>query len=95
MMYVPVKTIERKGSWPCIRPDLLVKQQTMLANVMRGLATEFGRQSRGVSAGSGAAVGVVSPKVLCGSQRGVQLFLLVERSRLASSHRRSHRSSIR
>jgi error-prone DNA polymerase len=43
MMFVPVKTIEQQGILALHSArSLLVKQQTMLANAMRGLATEFG-----------------------------------------------------
>jgi error-prone DNA polymerase len=43
MMFVPVKTIEQQGILTLHSArSLLVKQQTMLANAMRGLATEFG-----------------------------------------------------
>src|SRR5271167_1053170 len=43
MMFVPIKNIEQQGilALHSVR-SLLVKQQTMLANAMRGLATEFG-----------------------------------------------------
>ena len=43
MIFVPVKTTEQQGilAFHSAR-SLLVKQQTMLANAMRGLATEFG-----------------------------------------------------
>jgi hypothetical protein len=40
MIFVPVKNIEQQGILSA--RSLLVKQQTMLANAMRGLATEFG-----------------------------------------------------
>jgi transposase len=43
MMFVPVKNIEQQGILAVHSArSLLVKQQTMLANNMRGLATEFG-----------------------------------------------------
>jgi transposase len=43
MKFVPVKTIEQQGILALHSArSLLVKQQTMLANAMRGLATEFG-----------------------------------------------------
>jgi error-prone DNA polymerase len=43
MMFVPVKTIEQQGILALHSArSLLVKQQTMLANAMRGLAGEFG-----------------------------------------------------
>jgi error-prone DNA polymerase len=43
MMFVPVKSIEQQGILALHSArSLLVKQQTMLANAMRGLATEFG-----------------------------------------------------
>jgi error-prone DNA polymerase len=43
MMFVPIKTIEQQGILALHSArSLLVKQQTMLANAMRGLATEFG-----------------------------------------------------
>ncbi len=43
MMFVPVKNIEQQGILALHSArSLLVKQQTMLANAMRGLATEFG-----------------------------------------------------
>src|ERR1700688_4157544 len=43
MMFVPVKNIEQQGVLALHSArSLLVKQQTMLANAMRGLATEFG-----------------------------------------------------
>jgi error-prone DNA polymerase len=43
MMFVPVKTIEQQGILALHSArSLLVKQQTMLANAMRGLASEFG-----------------------------------------------------
>ena len=43
MMFVPVKTIGQQGILALHSArSLLVKQQTMLANAMRGLATEFG-----------------------------------------------------
>ena len=42
-MFVPVKTIEHQGILALHSArSLLVKQQTMLVNAMRGLATEFG-----------------------------------------------------
>jgi error-prone DNA polymerase len=42
-MFVPVKTIEQQGILALHSArSLLVKQQTMLVNAMRGLATEFG-----------------------------------------------------
>jgi error-prone DNA polymerase len=43
MRFVPVKSLEQQGvlALPSARA-LLVKQRTMLANAMRGLATEFG-----------------------------------------------------
>ena len=41
--FVPVKTVEQQGILALhAARSLLVKQQTMLANAMRGLATEFG-----------------------------------------------------
>ena len=43
MKFVPVKSLEQQGILALHSArSLLVKQQTMLANVMRGLATEFG-----------------------------------------------------
>jgi transposase len=43
MIFVPVKNIEQQGILALHSArSLLVKQQTMLANAMRGLATEFG-----------------------------------------------------
>ena len=43
MMFVPIKNIEQQGILAVHSArSLLVKQQTMLANAMRGLATEFG-----------------------------------------------------
>jgi transposase len=43
MMFVPIKSIEQQGVLALHSArSLLVKQQTMLANAMRGLATEFG-----------------------------------------------------
>ncbi|HUB10571.1 MAG TPA: IS110 family transposase [Acetobacteraceae bacterium] len=43
MMFVPIKSIEQQGILALHSArSLLVKQQTMLANAMRGLATEFG-----------------------------------------------------
>ena len=43
MMFVPIKSIEQQGILAVHSArSLLVKQQTMLANAMRGLATEFG-----------------------------------------------------
>ena len=43
MKFVPVKTIEQQGILALYSArSLLVKQQTMLVNAMRGLATEFG-----------------------------------------------------
>jgi error-prone DNA polymerase len=43
MKFVPVKTIEQQGILALHSArSLLVKQQTMLVNAMRGLATEFG-----------------------------------------------------
>src|ERR1700677_4595191 len=43
MMFVPIKCIEQQGILALHSArSLLVKQQTMLANAMRGLATEFG-----------------------------------------------------
>ena len=43
MMFVPIKTIEQQGILALHSArSLLVKQQTMLANAMRGLASEFG-----------------------------------------------------
>jgi S1-C subfamily serine protease len=43
MKFVPVKTIEQQGILALHSArSLLVKQQTMLANAMRGLASEFG-----------------------------------------------------
>ena len=43
MMFVPVKTIEQQGILALHSArSLLVKQRTMLANAIRGLATEFG-----------------------------------------------------
>ena len=43
MMFVPVKNMEQQGILALHSArSLLVKQQTMLANAMRGLATEFG-----------------------------------------------------
>ena len=55
MKFVPVKSVEQQGILALhAARSLLVKQQTMLANAMRGLATEFGltvpkgiRQARG------------------------------------------------
>ena len=42
-MFVPIKSIEQQGILALHSArSLLVKQQTMLANAMRGLATEFG-----------------------------------------------------
>ena len=42
-MFVPIKSIEQQGILVLHSArSLLVKQQTMLANAMRGLATEFG-----------------------------------------------------
>jgi transposase len=41
--FVPVKTVQQQGILALhTARSLLVKQQTMLANAMRGLATEFG-----------------------------------------------------
>ena len=41
--FVPVKTVEQQGILALhTARSLLVKQQTMLANAIRGLATEFG-----------------------------------------------------
>jgi error-prone DNA polymerase len=41
--FVPAKTVEKQGILALhAARSLLVKQQTMLANAMRGLATEFG-----------------------------------------------------
>jgi len=41
--FVPIKTVEQQGILALhAARSLLVKQQTMLANAMRGLATEFG-----------------------------------------------------
>src|SRR6202012_894654 len=41
--FVPVKTVEQQGILALhTARALLVKQQTMLANAIRGLATEFG-----------------------------------------------------
>src|ERR1700758_374405 len=41
--FVPVKTVEQQGILALhTARELLVKQQTMLANAMRGLGTEFG-----------------------------------------------------
>ena len=43
MKFVPVKSLEQQGILAAHSArSLLVKQQTMLANAMRGLATEFG-----------------------------------------------------
>jgi transposase len=43
MKFVPVKSLEQQGILALhAARSLLVKQQTMLANAMRGLATEFG-----------------------------------------------------
>src|SRR5271166_3363146 len=43
MMFVPIKSIEQQGILALHSArSLLVKQQTMLANAMRGLAAEFG-----------------------------------------------------
>jgi transposase len=43
MMFVPIKSTEQQGILALHSArSLLVKQQTMLANAMRGLATEFG-----------------------------------------------------
>ena len=43
MRFVPVKSLEQQGTLALHSTrSLLVKQQTMLANAMRGLATEFG-----------------------------------------------------
>ena len=43
MMFVPIKSIEQQGILASHSArSLPVKQQTMLANAMRGLATEFG-----------------------------------------------------
>jgi len=43
LIFVPVKNIEQQGILALHSArSLLVKQQTMLANAMRGLATEFG-----------------------------------------------------
>ena len=43
MRFVPVKSLEQQGILALHSArSLLVKQQTMLANAMRGLATEFG-----------------------------------------------------
>jgi transposase len=43
MIFVPVKNIQQQGILALHSArSLLVKQQTMLANAMRGLATEFG-----------------------------------------------------
>ena len=43
MKFVPVKSVEQQGILALHSArSLLVKQQTMLANAMRGLATEFG-----------------------------------------------------
>ena len=43
MMFVPIKSIEQQAILALHSArSLLVKQQTMLANAMRGLATEFG-----------------------------------------------------
>jgi error-prone DNA polymerase len=43
MIFVPIKSIEQQGILALHSArSLLVKQQTMLANAMRGLATEFG-----------------------------------------------------
>ena len=43
MRFVPVKSLEQQGSLALHSTrSLVVKQQTMLANAMRGLATEFG-----------------------------------------------------
>src|ERR1700682_5617797 len=43
MIFVPVKNTEQQGILALLSArSLLVKQQTMLANAMRGLATEFG-----------------------------------------------------
>jgi transposase len=43
MKFVPAKSLEQQGILALhAARSLLVKQQTMLANAMRGLATEFG-----------------------------------------------------
>jgi error-prone DNA polymerase len=43
MKFVPAKSLEQQGILALHSArSLLVKQQTMLANAMRGLATEFG-----------------------------------------------------
>ena len=43
MKFVPMKSMEQQGILALHSArSLLVKQQTMLANAMRGLATEFG-----------------------------------------------------
>ena len=43
MMFVPIKSLEQQGVLALHSArSLLVKQQTMLANAIRGLATEFG-----------------------------------------------------
>jgi transposase len=49
--FVPAKTLEQQGILALHSARLLlVKQQTMLANAMRGLATEFGLTvSKGIS----------------------------------------------
>ena len=59
--FVPVKSLEQQGILALHSArSLLVKQQTMLANAMRGLATEFGltvpqghRQARGARGARG------------------------------------------
>ena len=61
MKFVPVKSLEQQGILALHSArSLLVKQQTMLANAMRGLATEFGltvpqghRQARGARGAGG------------------------------------------
>jgi len=43
MRFVPIKSLEQQGVLALHSArSLLVKQQTMLANAIRGLATEFG-----------------------------------------------------
>ena len=43
LKFVPAKSVEQQGILALhAARSLLVKQQTMLANAMRGLATEFG-----------------------------------------------------
>jgi transposase len=53
MKFVPAKSLEQQGILALhAARSLLVKQQTMLANAMRGLATEFGLTVPKVSASS-------------------------------------------